>query len=234
MSTLATCWQHDVNCLSKLCQHYRKLSIIVKKFQPFPTLLHLAHILCQFLIFLREKIFFPLKLVWSFGQAEYTGRWISEEGLSTLSRPLERLWWVKRWNLSPQTVTNGSTTDIISWRLGKSSCVRPTRDASRRVIIGCLWPIGTFFKATVRQPKQTVGFFRLERWKHIPVTTIMVFWAQLVKCWWYGKTPSLQSYAYFSSPFSLIMFSYEKIPCLPKMSSFSLSVILLFSLGFCL
>ena len=139
---------------------------------------------------------------------------------------------MSRWNLSPQTVTNGSTTDIISWGPGKSSCVRPTRDASRRVIIGCLWPIGTFFKAMVRQPKQTVGFFRLERRKHIPVTTIMVFWAQWVKCWWYGKTPSLQSYAYFSYPFSLIVFSYEKIPCLPKMSSFSFSVIILFSSGF--
>ena len=183
MSTLATCWQHDVNYLSKLCQHYRKLSIIVQKnvnnFQHC-----LAHLLCQFLIFLWEKKYFHLKLVWSFGQAEYTGRWISEEGLSTLSRPLERLWWVKRWNLSPQTVTNGSTTDIISWGPGKSSCVRPTRDASRRVIIGCLWPIWIFFKAMVRQPKQTVGFFRLERWKNLPVTTIMVFWSQLVKCWW--------------------------------------------------
>ena len=163
MSTLATCWQHDVNCLSKLCQHYRKLSIIVKNCQHFPTLLHLAHLLCQFLIFLREKNIFSSQTCLIIWAAEYTGRWISEEGLSTLSRPLERLWWVKRWNLSPQTVTNGSTTDIISWGPGKSSYVKPTRAASRRVIIGCLWPIGTFFKAMVRQPKQTVGFFRLRR-----------------------------------------------------------------------
>ena len=56
MSTLATCWQHDVNYLSKLCQHYRKLSIIVKKCQQFPTLPS-AFIMSIFDIFVGKKIF---------------------------------------------------------------------------------------------------------------------------------------------------------------------------------
>ena len=58
---MSTCWQHDVNYLSKLCQHYQKLSIIVKDCQQYPILLHSVSIMSIFNIF-----------AGNFFQAEYT------------------------------------------------------------------------------------------------------------------------------------------------------------------